>query len=277
MFASAQVLSAQTVPDMHQSRLFAPPGRPRPLARRLAIHNRVVRRVRSTLEAAGFQEIPASGPEPLSVLDAMIERGFPALWCEHQVQGPPDATGQRQLPVYRVITARSTAHGLNELADLMENLLKDVTGALGAELLGGMQVTRLDRSLHSPHLRLRHSEAVAVAHGRGWEVGPGDDLPPDVEAALVRHGGNLPLLVTHWPTALKAGLVTCEPGVSARIKYLAPYAGEIMDGGIEDGAMPRAGFSLGIGRLLQYLMGLGSIADTEILPRMAKPSAQARA
>lgn len=277
MFASAQVLTSQTVPEMHQSRLFAPPGRPRPLARRLAIHNRVVRRMRSFLEAAGFQEIPASGPEPVAVLDAMLERGFPALWCEHQVQGPPDAAGHRRLPVYRVITARSTALGMNELADLMENLLKDVTGSLGAELLGGTQVTRLDRSLHSPHLRLRHSEAVVAAHDRGWEVGAGDDLSPDVEATLVRNGGNLPLLVTHWPATLKAGLVTCEPGVSARIKYLAPYAGEIMDGGIESDTMPRAGFSLGIGRLLQYLMGLGSIADTEILPRMAKSSAQARA
>ena len=48
--------------------------------------------------------------------------------------------------------------------------------------------------------------------------------------------------------------------------YILPFSGITMEGSIRPGEPPRAGFSLGLGHLLQYLMGLGSVMDTLIDP-----------
>ncbi len=264
-----------------QSGMFMPPGRPRPLARRLAIHNLVVRRIRHFLEENGFQEIPVPGSQPSLYLASMLDKGFPAVWCESQVTGKADPGSTNVLPRFKLMTVMSTSCDLEELCALMESLIKDVTMTLGADLLGGRHVTRLDRTLQGPHPRLTHVQAVAAAGIRGWDVALEDDLTPAIEATLVRHCGNLPVLVTHWPAGLKPGFVESEKGISARVKCILPYAGEVMDGGLYDGDSPgkppRAGFGLGVGRLLQYLMGLGSITDTVIVPESGSGLSSAQA
>ncbi len=276
MTASGCALNPPLDPVPVRSTVFLPPGRPRSVARRLAIHNRVLGRIRHFLTERGFQEVPVHAGDVRGQLDAMVSAGFPAVWGETNGQGPEPRETQNSLPRFKLITAVGTGLDLDDLGDLMEALLKDVTGSLGAELLGGRHVTRLDRTLHAPHPRLRHSEAVAAVGVRGWDVAPHEDLPLQVEAALVRHCSNLPVLVTHWPAGLKNGLADAAPGVAARVKYLVPYAGEVMDGGSWSGKPDRAGFALGVDRLLQYLMGLGSVADTRIMPA-AKVADQALA
>ncbi len=276
MTASACALNPPLDPVPARSTVFLPPGRPRSVARRLAIHNRVLQGIRHFLTGRGFQEVPVHAGDVRGQLDAMVSAGFPAVWGETEGRGPlPPATGNH-LPRFKLITIVGTGLDLAGLGDLMEALLKDVTGSLGAELLGGRHVTRLDRTLHARHPRLRHSEAVAAVGVRGWDIAPHADLPPEVEATLVRHCSNLPVLVTHWPAGLKNGLAEVSPGVAARVKYLVPYAGEIMDGGSWSGKPDRAGFALGVDRLLQYLMGLGAVSDTRIMP-VAKVADQALA
>ena len=63
--AAASATPASGPSSVFHSALFTAPGRPRPLARRLAIHNRVVRRIRRFLEEDRFQEIavPALTPD----------------------------------------------------------------------------------------------------------------------------------------------------------------------------------------------------------------------
>ncbi len=258
-----------------QSRLFLPPGRPRSVARRLAVRNRVLDRLRRFLTRRGYQEIPAAQPDVPGLLARMLDHGFPALWCEHLVTAPDTGEDAGHLASYRLLTLRGKDLDLPALADLMEDLLKDVTAHLGVELLGGRQVTRLDRSLQVPFPRLNHDQAVAAAGLRGWRLEPGQTFTPQIEATLVRHCGNLPLLLTGWPEGPKPDLAPLGGGMAARIKCIVPYAGEIMDGGVyADG---RAGFSLGLNRLLQYVMGLGSVADTRIIPPEPRTARQARA
>ncbi len=274
-YPCAQDPSVSPVPT--RSALFLPPGRPRSVARRLAIHNRVLKRIRRFLEGRGFQEVPVHGGDVRGQLETMLARGFPALWCEASA-GPQAAVEKdNRLDRFKVITAVGADLDLDGLCDLMEALLKDATICLGAELIGGRHVTRLDRTLRAPHPRLRHSQAVAAAGVHGWDIAPHEDLPPAVEATLVRHCANMPVLVTHWPSDLKPGLAELEPGVAARAKYILPYAGEVMDGGVWAGKAQRAGFALGMDRLLQYLMGLGSVNDAVIVPAGRGLADQARA
>ena len=50
------------------------------------------------------------------------------------------------------------------------------------------------------------------------------------------------------------------------VEYILPYSGITMEGGPRTGGPARTGFSLGLGHLLQYLMGLGSVMDTLVDP-----------
>lgn len=260
--------SCQPRPISH-SALFVPPGRPRPLARRLAIHNRVVRRIRSFLEENRFQEVPLPALSPgLDQLDAMITRGFPAVWCEGESTRGNRAPDDRHLRSFKLIEAVGCGLDLGALCDLQETLLKTVAADLSADLLGGRQVTRLDRTVTLRHPRLTYAEALCILAGRGWTLADGQALPPAVEETLIRHCDNLPVMVTHWPVRLKPHLAVAPQGTRAAavsVKYLLPYAGETMDGGVRPGEPQRAGFGLGVARLLQFLMGLGSITDAAIL------------
>ena len=77
---------ASTPRLVQKSAMFDPPGRPRPLARRLAIHNRVVRTIRGFFEERSFHEIPVTALADHTArvqLDGMIVSGFPKVWCAH--------------------------------------------------------------------------------------------------------------------------------------------------------------------------------------------------
>ena len=255
--------------SVFQSALFMPPGRSRPIARRLAIHNRAVRRIRRFLEENRFQEIPVptgSGTSTLHHLDAMIELGFPAVWCESQSLSPDRAVGQRHLSSFKLIEAVGLDLDLPALCDLMEKLLKAVAGDLGADILGGRAVTRIDRMIGRSHPRMPYAEALAVLNRRGWSLTCGAELDPEAEASLLRYCGNLPVLLTHRPGPVKPGVAAGPDDTAERVQYLLPYAGEVMDGGVRAGQTPRAGFGLGVARMLQFLMGLGSITDAVIRP-----------
>lgn len=271
MNAPAHALDLPDQTPVFHSALFLAPGRPRPLARRLAIHNRVLRRIRSFLEERRFQEIPvpvfaaraaagaAAGGLPyasgLDHLDAMVRRGFPAVWCETAGLKPwaLDATGSpAEVKLIEAVGLDLDATGLG---DLMQDLVKAVAADLGADLLGGRAVTRLDQMLRVAHPRLTHAEAVRVLGTRGIEVAARRPLSPEAEASLVRYCGNLPVILEDVPTDM--------PGAATQ-GYILPFAGLTLEGGLRPGQPPRAGFELGVARLLQFVQGLGSVQDAVI-------------
>ncbi|MFH2051108.1 MAG: amino acid--tRNA ligase-related protein [bacterium] len=273
MNAPAHALDLPDQTPVFHSALFLAPGRPRPLARRLAIHNRVLRRIRSFLEERRFQEIPvpvlaaraaagaaaaAGGLSPasgLDHLDAMVRRGFPAVWCETAGLRPwaLDATGSPA--EFKLIEAVGLDLDATGLGDLMQDLVKAVAADLSADLLGGRAVTRLDQMLRVNHPRLTHTEAVRVLATRGIEVDTGRPLSSEAEASLVRYCGNLPVIIEDMPGSGKA---------EQALGYILPFAGQTMEGGLRPGQPARAGFELGVARLLQFVQGLGSVQDALI-------------
>jgi asparaginyl-tRNA synthetase len=266
-------------------------------------------------------------------LDTMIARGFPAVWCECESQRREWKLDERHLTGFKLIEAEREGLDLDGLCDLLVRLLRHVTSGLGADLLGGMHVTRLDRILHAAIPRVTYREALAVLNGRGWSMPFGEDLHRDAEATLIRAFDHLPVLVTHWPAALKPFNMKrdpADPEVTLSVELVLPYAGETCDGGVREtdaGVMkerlaasgayrqlveradifarqqaagdddadeaklaarhraaidaaferylepfrakerPRAGFGLGVARMLQYLQGLQSIRDAVVLPQ----------
>jgi len=251
---------------------FRAPGRPRPLARRLAVHNRVIRRIREFFRDEQFHEIPvtALADHPAHVqLEGMIARGFSAVWSESEIMPRGGKLEPRQLRGFKLIEASQQGLALAELCTMAEKLLKTIAGDMSADLLGGLHVTRLDRMINAHHPRFTYDEALAILATKGSPLSAGERLTEAAQATLTRHCGNLPFLVTHLPTDLKMPGVAATPGHAGTcesFQYVLPYAGLTFDGSLRDAPQTPAGFSLDLGRLLQYLMGLESITDTLIDP-----------
>jgi len=252
--------------SVRHSAMFNAPGRPRPLARRLAIHNFVVRSIRGFFQDRGFHEIPvtAMADHPARVqLDGMLLSGFPNVWCESEILPTGGKREPRHLRGFKLMEAAGRDLSLDDLTDLQEDLLKAVAFNLGADLLGGRDVTRLDRMLHVSHPRITYRQALEILGSRGWSIPFGKELHPEAEATLTRFCGNMPFIVTHLP-ADKAD--PSDEEAALNVAYILPYSGITMEGSVRPGDPSRAGFSLGLAHLLQYLMGLGSVMDTLIDP-----------
>lgn len=265
MMTAARPAPGRTTPD---AVMFDAPGRPRPLARRLAIHNRVIRRLRDSFAAEGFHEMPvtALADHPARVqLEGMLALGFEAVWCESEILPPGGRLEPRHLRGFKLLEAARAGLPLDGLAALQQRLLKSVAADLGADLLGGRDVTRLDRMLRCEHPRLEHAEALAVLRGKGWDLRPGEPLHMGAKATLLRHCGNLPCQVLHQPRPHVLAGTRAAPAPAPReaVEYILPCAGATMEGEVLDG---RAFLTLDLGRLLQYLMGLERITDTLIDP-----------
>ena len=286
--AAAAMAGPAGQPSAHdhvqRSAMFHAPGRPRPLARRLAIHNRVVQTIRRFFEDRSFHEIPvtAMADHPARTqLDGMVLNGFPNVWCESELLPSRGRREPRHLRGFKLMEASGQDLSLDDLTDLQEDLLKAVALNLGADLLGGRDVTRLDRILHVSHPRITYRQALDILATRGCSINFGDELPAEAEATLSRFCGNLPFMVTHLPTGLDDGLAltdSADESTTQSATYILPYSGITMKSRVRVGDPPIAGFSLGLGNLLQYLMGLESVMDTLIDPmdrlaRLMTPSA----
>ena len=257
---------------VQKSAMFNAPGRPRPLARRLAIHNRVVRTIRRFFEDRSFHEIPvtAMADHPARTqLDGMVLNGFSNVWCESELLPGGGRREPRHLRGFKLMEASGLGLSLDDLTDLQEDLLKAVALNLGADLLGGRDVTRLDRILQVSHPRIKYRQALDILAARGCSLPYGEELPAEAEATLSRFCGNLPFMVTHLPAGLDDGLALADPednSATLGSTYILPYSGITMKGRVRAGDPSIAGFSLGLGNLLQYLMGLESVMDTLIDP-----------
>ncbi len=331
---------------------------PLPLQQRIRVHNAVVHRIRQFLQGEGYVEVPVPELTPATgsceVVDSMfsldyfgalafprqtgqlyleevVVRGLDAVYCEGESLRKEWKVDDRHLTEFKLIEIEKRDLTLEALCDVAERLLKDAARGLGADLVGGANVARLEAMLDAEHPRLTYREAIAALNRRGFALAFGDDLERDAEAALSSHCGGLPVHVTHYPADLKffnMKLDRRDPAVVECVDYILPFAGETFGGslrepdvailadrlrrgtmyghlmnrarefarvraatssadeaelarvyeeGIEaafagyvglfrDNPVERAGFGLGVARLLQCFMGLDSIKDAVIFP-----------
>jgi len=229
-----------------QSARFQFPGRPLPLARRLAVHNRVVHTIRRFMEENLFNEVPVPALNAASrtwqatgrsYLDSMIVKGFPAVWCESECLPPEYESMNLRLASFKRVEIEKRDLELDELCDFMENLLKTIAGNLTADMLGGRQVTRLHQMVKAKHPRITYRQAVEILNKRGWELQFGEDLNWKACSSLCRFYGNIPVLITHFPAELRffTSRVNAEdPTVTDTVDYILPYCGEAMDGAVRE-------------------------------------------
>ncbi len=160
-------------------------------------------------------------------------------------------------------------------------------------------VTRLE-SVKKPFVRLTYDQALEFLAKRGQNVEWGGDLGGPDETAL-GEAHERPVVVTHYPTALKAFYMQPDPSrpeVTLCVDFLAPEGyGEIIGGGqrIHDlellrtrirehqlpeeafswyldlrryGSVPHSGFGMGIERVVSWICKLEHLREAIPFPRM---------
>jgi asparaginyl-tRNA synthetase len=151
-----------------------------------------------------------------------------------------------------------------------------------------------------PFPRLRYDDAVKLLQEKGSEIQWGGDLGGGDET-MVSEQFDKPVLVTHYPAAVKAFYMASDPArpeVALCVDMLAPEGyGEIIGGGerladydtllkrIQEqnlprqafewyldlrryGNVPHAGFGMGIERVVAWICGLEHVRETIPFPRM---------
>jgi len=155
-------------------------------------------------------------------------------------------------------------------------------------------------SATSPFPRITYTEAVAKLKGAGVSIEWGEDFGGDDETILAEQFDR-PVLVTHYPTALKAFYMEPDPEnpeLALAVDVLAPEGyGEIIGGSqrmhdhdllkrrLEEhelpleafqwyldvrryGTFPHSGFGMGIERFVAWVCGLKHLRETIPYPRM---------
>jgi asparaginyl-tRNA synthetase len=187
------------------------------------------------------------------------------------------------------------------LASFNKQPLKEPKAALYTDMIKSI--------LEKPFVRITYSEAVVLINkllkgkqGRKMtkkSIEFGEDLNKEQEKLLVSHFENVPVFVTHYPTALKPFYMRQNierPEFVDNFDLLAPFVGEIVGGSLREyrlevlreamkkqgldveayggyletkkfGGMRMGGFGLGLERFMQFLLNIENIRDTCAFPR----------
>ncbi|MET0343516.1 MAG: asparagine--tRNA ligase [Polyangiales bacterium] len=184
--------------------------------------------------------------------------------------------------------------------DFLVHVVQQVLATRRADLVSlERDLSALER-VQKPFPRIRYKDAVALLKEKGVEFKDGDDFGAPDET-VISANFDRPVIVTHYPRALKAFYFKTDPddpALALNMDVLAPEGyGEIIGGGQREdslatleaaidahslpreafdwyldlrrfGTFPHAGFGLGIERTVAWLCGLDHVRETIPFPRM---------
>jgi len=155
------------------------------------------------------------------------------------------------------------------------------------------------KKVKAPFKRIMYKEAIETLKKKGHKIKYGDDFGSAEERGLAKYYGDNFVFVTNYPLELLKfyhGEDLKNPGTGTNFNLLAPGVGEMVDGsqrepdlnkiierlkkakidlGVSNwyldsrryGAVPHAGFGLGVERFVAWVCGLDTIRDAIPFPR----------
>ncbi|MEM1247384.1 MAG: amino acid--tRNA ligase-related protein, partial [Acidobacteriota bacterium] len=190
------------------------------------------------------------------------------------------------------------------LCQLAEDFLAEVVGRVVERCAEPFRLLERDveklENVAKPLPRIRYAEAIDLLAKAGQEVTFGDDFGAEEETLLANHFDR-PVLVTHYPSSIKAFYMQPDPEdpeLALALDVIAPEGyGEIIGGSqrihdhdlllqrIEEhelpqeafqwyldvrryGTFPHSGFGMGLERFVAWMSGVPHLRETIPYPRM---------
>jgi asparaginyl-tRNA synthetase len=211
---------------------------------------------------------------------------------------------RRHLTEFWMVEPEMAYADLNDVIALAEGLVTSVVARVLDRRKRELEVLERDTSrlasVVAPFPRLHYDEAVRILLDKGLPFQVGGDLGGTDETVLSEQFDR-PVAVTHYPAAVKAFYMKCDPAQPERalcVDVLAPEGyGEIIGGGQREddldlllrrikehdlpqeafewyldlrryGSVPHGGFGMGIERCVSWICGLEHVRETIPYPRM---------
>ncbi len=157
-------------------------------------------------------------------------------------------------------------------------------------------ITKLE-NIKRPFPRISYDEAIEILHKKGNNTPWGEDFGGD-EETLISEEFDKPVMIHHYPMAVKAFYMKQDGNKAACVDVIAPEGyGEMIGGGQREddleklkakikenglseeifdwyldlrkyGSVPHAGFGLGIERTVAWICGLPHVRETIPFPRL---------
>jgi asparaginyl-tRNA synthetase len=238
---------------------------------------------------------------------------FGKVYCFGPTFRSEKSKTRRHLTEFWMVEPEVSYAGLSELLDLAEDFICAVVARVldrcRTELKALERDTAALEAIHKPFPRMTYDEAAAIltrtevaARARAQDAPPfthGNDFGAFDETVLTESESR-PLMVTHFPAAIKAFYMEPDPNDPTRalcVDVLAPEGyGEILGGSqrihdhdlllrrIEEhrlprkafqwyldirkyGSVPHAGFGMGIERFVAWVAGIHHLRETIPYPR----------
>jgi len=229
---------------------------------------------------------------------------FGKVYCFGPTFRAEKSKTRRHLTEFWMVEPEVAWASLEDIMQLMEEFFASIVArcvdACGDDLANVLErdVSRLEK-VKPPFARMHYRDAVKLLHDKGVEFEDGNDFGGGDETVLSDEF-ETPLLVHHYPTAIKAFYMEPDPD-DARyclsVDMLAPEGyGEVIGGGerihdadllarrIEEhelppkafewymdvrrfGSVPHSGFGLGLERTVSYVCGLRHLREAIPFPR----------
>ncbi|HEX9792395.1 MAG TPA: amino acid--tRNA ligase-related protein, partial [Planctomycetota bacterium] len=215
---------------------------------------------------------------------------------------------RRHLTEFWMLEPEIAYAGLDEICDVAEGMLRHTLRQVLANRRSELEDLERDPAVleawdcEFPRLTYDAVAELLVAwkkEGRlESDFQPGDDLGAPDETAIGDHFG-VPVMVTHWPSAVKAFYMKRAPGDDSKVlgvDIVAPGAGEIVGGSVREddlallqerirrhelpedafswyldlrrfGSVPHGGFGIGLERTLAWLAGIQHVRECIPFPR----------
>lgn len=185
--------------------------------------------------------------------------------------------------------------------DLAEEFIEYIVAQVVEHNRADLEVLERDISklenIKRPFPRISYDEAIEILHKKGNNTPWGEDFSGD-EETLISEEFDKPVMIHHYPMAVKAFYMKQDGDKAACVDVIAPEGyGEMIGGGQREdnleklrakikenglseevfdwyldlrkyGSVPHAGFGLGIERTVAWICGLPHVRETIPFPRL---------
>jgi len=258
----------------------------------------------STLFETDFHGSPAFLTQSGQLYMEAAAAAFGRVYCFGPTFRAEKSKTRRHLAEFWMVEPEVAFMDLAADVDLAEDFLVSVVARVLDRRKLELAVLERDTSalerVQKPFPRIRYAEAIRILQESGHPAQHGDDFGGD-EETVISSRFDRPVVVTHYPMALKAFYFKTdpsEPSLALNMDVLAPEGyGEIVGGGQREddllqleaaiakhqlpaeafdwytdlrryGTFPHAGFGLGLERTVAWLCGLPHVRETAPFPRM---------
>jgi len=138
-----------------------------------------------------------------------------------------------EFPLIEIEFETEESNGLYKLMEYIEGIICSMISKVLREARNELNFLGADikylENIKPPFKKITYREAIEILNNKGYEVKFGDDLKHEHEQAVVKHFGDVPVFITHYPQHIKffnMRMNENDPTIANSTDLILPFSGE---------------------------------------------------